>query len=420
MKLFALSFLILIVSFSALITLNSCVESINDTEKASTAIPTIDIYSPSSNDSIMVGKTPIYFQALDGTGGQGLSHFDLYINNSYQGKFSVDSDGNNPALNLQLDSTLLNSRISYYVTVYNKTGKFKQSKIQENIFIKDKIPNAPTNLFLGRISDFEITVRWDDKSSNEEGFELWRKDAGSAGIIDYRRIRVLPLNTITYRDNGVSPFVDYFYKVRAFNKSGYSAFSNELGSNSIPGGPWALTATAIGSSMIHLKWVDFAVSELGFQVERKNAYEQNYKVISLTAPNTEEYYDTGVDASGSYTYRVAYFTSTALSSYSNEVSVSTFYTNVPAPSSLAAAYLPAQGLILTWKDNSNSLAIQTSIERRTGISGSFSEIGTVEKDVITYTDKKISSGTVYYYRIRQKIDKNAYTPYSGTIKVDIP
>ncbi len=404
-------FLLLVITFG-------CVESITDTQTSTT--PAIDINSPITGDTVNVGKNTVNYQAADGASGTGLSFYELYVNKVFVKRYNQNTDGTNPIIYLEVDSTLLHTHINYSIKVYNTTGKSKESKLQENIYVKEKIPNMPTNLLLTRLNDFTITLKWDDNSRNETGYELWRKDIGNGTVIDYRIIKSLPVNTISTTDGSLSPYVDYYYKVRAINESGPSNFSNEINTSSIPGGPWNLKVEATGTSLVKLTWIDFASTEQGFQIERTDPSGNIFKVLDITGPNVTEYTDNSVAASSSYKYRVAFFTQTALSGYSNEVSISTFYTDVAAPTNLTAVLVAGPGVKLTWNDNSKNLAKGAVIERQTGTTGQFIEVGSVAADIVEYTDRTIKNGTTYFYRIRQKLDNNVYTPYTSVLRVDVP
>lgn len=74
-----------------------------------------------------------------------------------------------------------------------------------------------------------------------------------------------------------------------------------------------------------------------------------------------------------------------------------------APSGLSAAAVSSSSIHLTWTDNSNNEA-GFKIERRTGTSGSYSEIATVGANATGYNDAGLSSATLYSYRIK------AYSP----------
>jgi hypothetical protein len=80
---------------------------------------------------------------------------------------------------------------------------------------------APTE---SAVSGSQATLTWEDTSSNELGFKIERKK-GSAGL--YREIATVGANVTTYTDTNLTPDTTYYYRVRAFNSHGHSAYSDE-------------------------------------------------------------------------------------------------------------------------------------------------------------------------------------------------
>ncbi|MBT9169303.1 MAG: Thermophilic serine proteinase [Syntrophomonadaceae bacterium] len=77
------------------------------------------------------------------------------------------------------------------------------------------------------------------------------------------------------------------------------------------------------------------------------------------------------------------------------------FSSLPAaPISLLASTGSSAGMItLTWADNSfNESGFR--IERKTGASGTYSEVTTVGSNITIYHDLGLAAGTTYYYRIR--------------------
>ena len=73
-----------------------------------------------------------------------------------------------------------------------------------------------------------------------------------------------------------------------------------------------------------------------------------------------------------------------------------------APSNLTATPISDTQINLAWTDNSdNEDGFQ--IERKTGVSGTWGQIDTVDADVTTYNDTGLSASTIYYYRVRAYI-----------------
>lgn len=69
-----------------------------------------------------------------------------------------------------------------------------------------------------------LRLNWADNSSNEKGFEIWRK-TGTNGT--YGPVAASASNTTSYVDTTVTAGVDYCYQVRAYNDAGESSPSNE-------------------------------------------------------------------------------------------------------------------------------------------------------------------------------------------------
>ena len=83
--------------------------------------------------------------------------------------------------------------------------------------------DAPTGLQARAVSANQVDMSWNDNSSNETGFEIDR--CGAAGCSDFAEIARVATNVENYTDPSVS-FGTYRYRVRAFNSTAESGFSN--------------------------------------------------------------------------------------------------------------------------------------------------------------------------------------------------
>lgn len=91
--------------------------------------------------------------------------------------------------------------------------------------LSDSPPNSPSGLTGSTSSAGGIALSWIDNSFNETGFKVERK-TGVSGI--YGEIASVGANATTYSDTGLSAGTTYYYRVRAYNTSGYSSYSNEV------------------------------------------------------------------------------------------------------------------------------------------------------------------------------------------------
>ncbi len=167
-----------------------------------------------------------------------------------------------------------------------------------------------------------------------------------------------------------------------------------------PAAPSNLTATAASNSQINLAWTDKSTNESGFYVERKTGSGGTYAQIAALGANVQSYSNTGLTTGTTYYYRVRAYNGSGNSSYSNEANATTLSGTPPtAPSSLTATAAAWNQINLAWRDNSSN---ETGfyIERKTGASGTYAQIGSVGAGVKTYSNTGLTAGTIYYYRVR--------------------
>ncbi len=97
----------------------------------------------------------------------------------------------------------------------------------------------PTGLTATAVSSFQIDLTWQDNSDNETGFRVQRRLNDSEDWVEIGRIAA---NTTTFSNSGLSPGASYRYRMRAFNDTESSAFSNEA------------AATTLGVSLTGTHW----------------------------------------------------------------------------------------------------------------------------------------------------------------------
>ncbi|MDY6969955.1 MAG: fibronectin type III domain-containing protein, partial [Spirochaetota bacterium] len=82
---------------------------------------------------------------------------------------------------------------------------------------------APGNLQVASVSSTHIGLLWEDNSDNEDGFKIERR------LIDgsYSEIDTIASDVTSYSDTGLSVNKEYFYRIRAYNATGNSDYSNQ-------------------------------------------------------------------------------------------------------------------------------------------------------------------------------------------------
>ncbi|MDI6792863.1 MAG: fibronectin type III domain-containing protein, partial [bacterium] len=209
---------------------------------------------------------------------------------------------------------------SYRVRAYNLMGYSAWSNEAEAV-TSDIPPDPPTGLIAVASSSSSISLTWQDNSDNETGFKIERKSEGRT----YSEIAALRANTKTYSDSGLEPNTPYFYRVRAYNQVGNSAYSNEAANvtwDIPPSPPTDLKTTVVDSVSVDLKWQDNSDNETGFKIEKKKE-GKIWFLIGDVGEDIKTYSDLNIEPGAVYYYRVMAYNQFGDSSYSNEAQVAT-------------------------------------------------------------------------------------------------
>lgn len=82
------------------------------------------------------------------------------------------------------------------------------------------IPPKPSTPYEIGVTSSTITFGWDDRSSNETGFNIYRWDGAAVDFVYLDRTAV---NVHRYTDRNLTCDAQQWYKITAFNDSGESA-----------------------------------------------------------------------------------------------------------------------------------------------------------------------------------------------------
>ncbi|NLI55512.1 hypothetical protein GX420_00785, partial [bacterium] len=311
-----------------------------------------------------------------------------------------------------------NTKYYYRVKAKNSFGDSGYSnEINKTTPLCGTAPDAPSNLTLTVISATEIKLDWNDNSSDEDGFKIERKIEGGS----YSQIQELGSNINTFSDAGLTPDTKYYYRVRAFNSFGHSAYSNEKNATTFPLGtapdaPSNLNASASSCNEVNLTWNDNSDDENGFRIERKEG-SGSFEAIATVGVDSNSYSDTTVEENKTYTYKVFAFNEYGENA-SNEKTVTTppCGTIPDAPSDLTLEVLSSNEIKLKFTDNSDN-EDGFKIERKE-LGGVYTEIKTLLVNINEFIDN-VNPNTTYYYRVRA-FNTYGFSPYSNEANETTP
>jgi titin len=293
----------------------------------------------------------------------------------------------------------LNPRTKYYyrIRAVNAAGNSGYSNVADAT-TPDAPPATPTRLTATATSNSQINLNWTDVSDNETGFELQRSTDGTT----WTKIADVAANVTTYQNTGLTPNVRYYYRIRAVNAVGQSAYSNVADTTTPdvpPAAPARLTATATSPTQVALVWADLSNNESGFEIERGNSATGTFTKVADVAANATAYSDPNLADNTAYCYRIRAKNAAGNSAYTDVACVTTPLAPPATPVNLTAQVFDYDQIQLNWSlpGTSTNLIL---IERSTNPTSGFVEIGQRPASQTSYVDAGLQEYTTYYYRIR--------------------
>jgi len=313
---------------------------------------------------------------------------------------------------------LASDTIYYYrVRATNAAGDSGNSNVA-NARTLPSIPVPPSGLTVSPLSSTSLRIDWTDASSNENTFKLERSLDGTT----FTQIATPAANSTSHTDTGLAPDTTYYYRIRATNTGGDSAYSN-IGNGKTyplpPSAPTNLGVTVISSSSLRLDWTDASSNETSFKVQRKTG-GGSFADIGSVGANVTTFTDTGLQANTAYTYRVFASHGGGDSPASNEATGTTLPNPPAAPTSLTANTLSQTEIRLDWTDASNNetgFKIERSLDAI-----NFQPAGMVSMNVVTFTDSGLTANTSYTYRVKATNagGDSAASPLASAITLPVP
>ena len=268
---------------------------------------------------------------------------------------------------------------------------------------------APTNLAATAASDHQIWLAWQDNSTNEDGWEVYRSDTGPTG--PFALFTVYPWPNVNAGGNDLlQGSTQYCYKVRAYKGAhrqvSYSGYSNVACVTTLaaPGPPAAPSAVSAAPSPfgVDVTWTDNATDETGFRVERSATAAGPWTLAGTTGANVTSLLHRQYPGDDqAVCYRV--FAVNALGS-SDGSAVDCTAAPTP-PTNLAASSGSDGGVDLTWTDNSS---VEDGYQvLRAGSSGQGpSVVATLPANTTSYRDAGLVDSS-YGYNVRATKDGGA-------------
>jgi hypothetical protein len=166
-------------------------------------------------------------------------------------------------------------------------------------------PSAPTALAASGITYSQVSLTWVDNATNETGFKVERSGDG----VIFSEIAALGADTVKYTDATVARLTTYYYRVRAYNSIGASAYTSAVGVSTPdappppPATPSNVAARDDGNGTATVSWS--AVTNAANYEVRRETWDSRKQVWgrAATVAKVSASMTSIVDSSGSGVYR---------------------------------------------------------------------------------------------------------------------
>lgn len=184
------------------------------------------------------------------------------------------------------------------------------SAFSDNAISFGTLPTAPGNLNGSSPAYNRVNLTWSDNSNNETGFEVVRSTTQNG---TYSPIGTVATGVASFTDSvGLSANTTFWYKVRAINQAGQSAFSTakSVTTQNLPAAPNApsgLVTQGLSTSSIQLSFTDNSANETGFEIYRSVNNTSTYRSIAVLAAGSSSprtYVDGSLFPNTNYYYKV--------------------------------------------------------------------------------------------------------------------
>ncbi len=283
-------------------------------------------------------------------------------------------------------------------------------------------PNPPSNLSAVAASSSQVNLSW--SSNGGDGFYIERK-TGASGSYG----QIVQLTATSYQDSGLSQNTNYYYRVRAYNSSGNSGYSNEANATTQQILPQGDVNSADCSNLVGWTWdpkapntslnVDVYEGSIGVGRYAANIYRDDVKTqvshdnglhgFSIPVPDglknnanhTLHFYALNTDSAG---------TNPELPNSPKTINCMPPVTTPTAPSGLTATTASATQINLGWTNNANNAA-GNYVERKVD-GGGYNRIADVSASTNSKQDTGLMPGSTYCYRV-QAYNSSGTSGYSN-------
>jgi alpha-tubulin suppressor-like RCC1 family protein len=284
---------------------------------------------------------------------------------------------------------------TYYVYSVNSDGTSQYPGTYVVTRTPADLPLAPPATYVLATGANSVKVGWNDTSTNESGFRVYRYSGGAL----LPEVEVAAgVTSATFTDPAMDTNSLQVFVVAAFNASGETTgeYVYSAGRTAPSGAAPTYVGANVSGGTANISWVDNATNETGYVVYRSDGTNQ-ILVPCPTGPNVNACTDSGLSPGQYYRYWVYAVTpgspgdpGTGLWVHTPQIGV------LAAPTITDAAGISPTSVRLHWLDNATD---ETGYKVFEYVSGTYVERSTLAPGATTATLTGVNPGSLHIYSV---------------------
>ncbi len=282
-------------------------------------------------------------------------------------------------------------------------------------------PAAPTSVKVASAGYNNAKVTW-GKVSGASGYVVYRSTSKTG---TYSAVKAVTSNTLSYTDTGLTTGKTYYYTVRAYATVGTSKVYGDY-SSVVYAKPMLATATSVkavsaGYDKVKVTWGKVTGAS-GYVLYYSTSKTGSYKAIkTITSGSTLAVTMSKLTTGKTYYFKIRPYRTVGTNKVYGNYTAVVYAKPIPAaPAGLKLSKASSTSIKAAW--NKVSGASGYVVYRSTSKTGKYSAITTVSSKTLSYTNKKLTKGKTYYYKVRayKTINsKKVYGSYSSVKSVKL-
>ena len=369
---------------------------------------------------------------------------NLFIHSDQTGAFNISPDGGNTWTFQPVNDSparitdLLVSANNFGYVVTNNSVAYRST----NNFI---LPEAPTNLVMKGKTYNAVELLWDDNSTIETSWVIERSEGDNNSFSEWTTLGANNNPKIRNTSTG-TPGATYFYRVRAINGAGSSAYSNEVsvtlldqctptipdnrswtavstadpGSTPVGPGPFvnpnAVVKFFVGSNATNSFTVDdYGLGVNGFSIE--GFFDETCGQTFLVWDGLNHSNGNGTWDAGTGVLTLKWQTEPGSPLFQGTTTLTLNPSDpVPATPGLAAYLFSSTEVLVNW--NQTAFEEEYVLERATISGGPYTELPLVAYPSVSFIDRNLTTGQTYFYRIKAR-NATGSSAFSAEVSVNV-